>query len=109
MEPFNQCAIDQCGQDADCLNGQICGLAGTLGRQIRACLPAGCKVDADCTAAPGGICAPVKEPCCGTSAGLACVYPAAGCRQNADCGDGQYCQPDGTTAVCKAGAPICPA
>lgn len=109
MEPHNQCAVDQCTQDADCAQGQVCAPAGTLGRKIRACLAAGCKVDADCNAAPGGVCAPVQEPCCGVAAGLYCVYPGGGCRSNTDCPGGQYCEIDGKQAVCKDGAPACPA
>jgi hypothetical protein len=112
--PHNQCAVDQCMKDVDCAPGQICALAGTLALEIRACVDAHCKVDTDCTAHPGGICAPVVEPCCGTTAGLFCVYPqSGGCRKNADCTaqPGTYCAPDPTsgTASCQAGAPICPA
>jgi hypothetical protein len=115
MQPHNQCAVDQCTQDADCTSGQICTLAGTLGRKIRACMTASCKLDADCVADPGGICAPVMEPCCGVVAGLFCVYPNSGCRSNADCPPlspqmPRYCQPDATTGVaaCQSGGPICP-
>jgi hypothetical protein len=109
MEPHNQCATDQCAQDADCAPSQICVLAGTLGRLIRACVPAACKVDADCTALPGGLCAPVQSPCCGSVAGLYCVYPAAGgCRRDADCSPNQYCDVDGNQATCHEGAPVCP-
>lgn len=110
MEPHNQCATDQCAQDADCAPDQICGLAGTLGRLIRACVPAACKVDADCTALPGGLCAPVQSPCCGSVTGLYCVYPGAGgCRSDADCAAGKYCDVDGKQATCHDGTPICPA
>jgi hypothetical protein len=107
MEPYNQCAVDQCTQDAECASGQICALAGTLGVKIRACVAAACKTAADCTTVPGGVCAPVQDPCCNTTAGLYCVYPG-GCRSNADCGPGQYCQASGDQATCQTGAPICP-
>lgn len=109
MEPYNQCAVDQCAQDADCASGQICGVAGTLGQLIRACVPAGCKTDADCAAAPGGICAPITEPCCNTFAGLYCVYPDVGCRSNADCDPSSFCQITGSSATCQPGGPVCPA
>jgi len=112
----NQCGADQCEKDIDCAPNQICGLAGTLGLQIRACVTAYCKIDADCEAYPGGLCAPVREPCCGTSAGLYCVYAGhGGCRSDADCPPtsaepSRYCAPatDGT-ATCQTGTPVCPA
>ena len=108
MEPYNQCAVDQCSQDADCAPGQICGLSGALGVEIRACLTATCKVDGDCADMPGGTCAPVREPCCGTTAGLYCVYPNGGCRSDADCPAMEFCKILGAAAVCQTGAPICP-
>lgn len=107
MEPYNQCAVDQCAQDADCAPGQICSVAGTLGHQIRACVSAGCKVDADCDASPGGVCAPIADPCCGTFAGLSCVY-SGGCRSNADCDPTSFCQISGASATCQSGSPVCP-
>lgn len=112
----NVCGVDQCTKDVDCAPGQICALAGTLGLEIRACVDAHCKVDADCTAHAGGVCAPVQEPCCVAPAGLFCVYPGdGGCRRNADCptmpGQVTYCSPDATSGVasCQNGAPVCPA
>jgi hypothetical protein len=111
LQPHNQCGIDQCAKDVDCAPGQICALAGTLGLLIRACVNAHCKVNADCTAHPGGICAPVEDPCCTASDGLFCVYPADGCRKDADCGSQHYCAPNPTTGVasCQGGTPVCPA
>jgi hypothetical protein len=108
MPAHNQCAVDQCSQDADCAAGQLCGLAGTLGAEIRSCVPAACKVDGDCAASAGGVCAPVNEPCCGVSAGLSCVYPIGGCRRNDDCGPMAYCQVTGAAATCQTGSPVCP-
>jgi hypothetical protein len=109
----NVCGVDQCAKDVDCASGQICAPAGSLGLEIRACVSAFCKVDTDCTAHAGGICAPVQAPCCGASAGLFCVYPGyGGCRKNADCTTAQtYCAPDAATGVssCQTGSPICPA
>lgn len=109
----NQCGVDQCFQDADCLGTDICGVAGTLGLKIRACLVARCKVNADCAEHPGGTCAPVEDPCCGVIAGLFCVYPGhGGCRSNNDCPAspqaGSFCFPDEAgVASCQNGAPTC--
>jgi hypothetical protein len=111
MIPHNQCAVDQCAKDVDCAAGQICAPAGTLGLEIRACVNAHCKYDTQCTLYPGGICAPVKDPCCAASDGLFCVYPAnGGCRDNAACGQGQYCALDTVKGVasCHSGGPLCP-
>jgi hypothetical protein len=111
----NQCGVDQCTQDVDCAPGQICALAGTLGLQIRACVTAYCKTDADCAAHPGGLCAPVLEPCCSTNAGLYCVYASeGGCRSDAECPatstqPHRFCAPGAAgVATCLSGAPDCP-
>lgn len=106
---YNVCGNDLCASDADCTDG-ICTPAGTLGNKVRACAAATCRVDSDCGAEPGGICAPVTEPCCNTQVGLFCVYPSDGCRDNGDCGQGEYCeiQMDGT-ARCAVGDIACPA
>ena len=117
MPPHNQCGVDQCAKDVDCATGQICAPVGTLGVKIRACVNAHCKLDADCTAYPGGICAPVQDPCCGAIAGLFCDYPNnGGCRKSSDCPalpnhPSRYCAPDPTSGVasCQDGGPICPA
>jgi hypothetical protein len=109
QEPHNVCVADQCADDDVCGAGMICVPAGTLGRKVRACAPAACKLDADCGAEQDGVCAPVTEPCCSFDAGLYCVYPSDGCRSNADC-PGGYCEitSEGRTQ-CAMGAPICPA
>lgn len=106
MQPANVCAADQCQSDADCGSSSICAPAGTMGVQVKACVYAACKVDADCRAVAGGICAPVLDPCCNAVQSLLCVYPG-GCRSNADCPNG-YCRSDGHTASCQPGAPACP-
>jgi hypothetical protein len=116
VAPHNQCGVDQCTKDVDCAPSQICAPAGTLGLAINACVFAYCKVDADCAAHPGGVCAPVTAPCCAASAGLFCDYPSdGGCRGAADCpalpnAPNRYCAPDPTsgTAACQIGAPLCP-
>jgi hypothetical protein len=112
----NVCGVDQCQKDVDCAAGHICAPAGTLGLEIRACVVAACEVDADCAAYAGGECAPVQDPCCGTTAGLFCVYPAdGGCRKNADCPPttsqpSRFCSPDpiAGVATCQPGGPVCP-
>jgi hypothetical protein len=117
MAPHNQCAVDQCSQDADCTGAQICALAGTFGLEIRACVAAYCKLDTDCTAHAGGLCAPAQDPCCSAYDGLFCVYPDdGGCRSNADCPaitghPSRYCMPDPVTGIasCQDGGPVCPA
>jgi hypothetical protein len=103
----NVCGADQCSTDAECGAGMICSLAGTLDTKVRLCVLAYCKTAADCTDEPGGYCAPVDGPCCGGSAGLFCVYPSDGCRNNGDC-PGGYCSPDMDRASCQPGFPICP-
>jgi len=105
-EPNGYCQRE-CGKDADCPDGQICAPAGTLNFKIRACVAAGCKVDADCTAYPGGVCAPIDDPCCNATAGLSCVYPG-GCRHSSDCPPQHFCQITGSQAACQPGAPVCP-
>ncbi|MCC6521863.1 MAG: hypothetical protein IT373_04315 [Polyangiaceae bacterium] len=104
---YNVCAGDECQSDASCGFG-ICLPAPMLGRKVRACMYAQCRDDGDCAAEPGGRCAPVEEPCCGTVSGLYCVYPSDGCRTDADC-PGGYCQPGNDRASCQVGSVICPA
>jgi hypothetical protein len=117
LEPFcdvqvvdhNQCATDQCTNDAACGAGNACLVAGVLGRKVRACFPAACKHDSECTDAAGGECAPVADPCCGQATTLYCIYPGD-CRSNADCGN-NFCviDPAKMRAACTAAAPLCPA
>ena len=111
MAEYNVCAADLCASDAGCGADTICAPAGTLGRKVRACVPAACKLDGDCAAEAGGICAPVTDPCCGAPTGLFCVYPSDGCRVNEDCPSGEYCEvafPEGRSH-CVSGVPACPA
>jgi hypothetical protein len=116
MPHHNVCGVDQCAKDVDCAPGQICAPAGALGLEIRACLAAHCKVDADCAAHAGGVCAPVLAPCCNAAAGLFCTYPGlGGCRRNTDCAPRPdhptFCfpDPDAGVASCQNGSPTCPA
>lgn len=105
------CAVDQCQSDAECVSfGGICAPAGTLSRKVAACAPASCFTDAECDDEPGGICAPVSDPCCGGPSFLMCVYPDGGCRDFSDCGPDQYCGVTGDgRAECMDGFVNCPA
>jgi len=108
---MNVCAEDLCASDSDCQGSdQFCAAPGVFGNAVRFCAPFRCRTDADCTAASGGICAPVKNPCCNSWTGLFCVYPD-GCRTDADCDTGQYCDVNYAegTGECMDGGPMCPA
>ncbi|CAN92111.1 hypothetical protein predicted by Glimmer/Critica [Sorangium cellulosum So ce56] len=105
----NVCAKDLCSSDDECPGG-LCAPAGTLNNKVRACVSARCRLDADCDAEPGGICATVRDPCCNQPEGLFCVYPGSGCRSSSDCGQGEYCGRDaGGAARCIVGDVVCPA
>jgi hypothetical protein len=112
---FNACLVDQCTSDDDCpvTNGvpsQACFPAGAYEDPLRACYPAYCHTDADCTAQPCGACVPVVGPCCSVPAGLGCVYPG-GCHTNADCATGTVCELDPKTGTGTCFSPmggVCP-
>jgi hypothetical protein len=107
--PKNVCASDTCLSSVDCEGKAACMPQGTVGNAVAGCLPAACLHDTDCVAHAGGICATVKEPCCGTVAGLFCVYPTISCRTSNDC-PGGYCGFDmNNEPVCMPGLPLCPA
>jgi len=105
--PMDQCYADACQNMGDCKAGDICVAAGVLGRPVNMCMALGCKHDTDCTAAPGGSCAPVDSACCGIIESLYCVYPGEGCRHETDCAGG-YCANDGTKSFCMPGMAPCP-
>lgn len=110
---YNVCVPDGCQSDEDCAMGQnpaICAPAGAFGNPARACLVAYCRVDADCTAKPGGACRLVGgDPCCSHPApdGLACVYPG-GCLTDADCPGGACDIGADGVSVCGPEGPGCP-
>jgi hypothetical protein len=111
---YNACVTDQCVADADCSStggaaSQACLPAGAYGEPMRTCLPAFCHTDADCTAQPCGVCAPIVGPCCSTPTGLGCVYPG-GCTKSSDCGNGTSCELDPKTGAssCVASGGVCP-
>jgi hypothetical protein len=113
MPPHNECVTEQCTKDADCAAvvsqvPTICAPAGTIGYPTRFCFIAYCRTNADCTAASGGRCATIGQPCCTTPAGLGCVYPG-GCAQDSDCQSGS-CHLDEAsgTGRCLPGVAGCP-
>ena len=109
MQSYNVCASDTCSSDVNCSGvNSICLPAGALNRKVRICAPGGCRLDADCTAHLGGICAPVADPCCHQPIGLFCVYPGTGCRATSDCLSGSHCTVSGNDGVCVQGSPACP-
>jgi hypothetical protein len=104
-DDWNECMGDACNSDASCnyLNDltypKFCAPAGAFGVPVRLCYTAACHTRADCTAHPGGVCAPLANgPDCSTPVTLTCVYPG-GCVTNADCGHGKRCVLDATTGT----------
>ncbi|MFO0662287.1 MAG: hypothetical protein U0165_21015 [Polyangiaceae bacterium] len=94
---------------ADCPNpSSFCAPRGVFGNKVRYCAALSCHTDADCTAKPNGMCAPVLDPCCGAARGLFCVYQD-GCRDNSQCNPDQHCEVnvDGE-GVCVDGFATCP-
>jgi hypothetical protein len=114
-EDLNRCRADECTSDADCAGG-VCAPRGfrleanVEGGDVRSCILAGCRSNADCNAEPGGICAVIHHTCAervdrypGRTVRpeqLACVY-AGGCTRDADCPIGNCVLSDGR-AVCAA-------
>ena len=106
--PLNVCDWDMCNDQEGCEKDAVCLPRGAEARPNRDCLPAACRTDADCRVEPGGICAPVEDPCCPVWAGLYCVYPTDGCRTGADCALSQTCVVDtilGRSKCSEAPAP----
>ena len=101
-----QCAQLDCGKGDD-----ACAPPGVFGFRTARCLERACTGNDECTEGPGGACVPVSDPCCGTTVGFFCAYAGGGCRENVDCGEGEYCQPDFATGIasCVEGSPQCPA
>lgn len=96
--PTNVCLSDLCASDDDC-GGGWCAPRGVgrtdriAGGFIRQCFAASCRVNADCTARAGGVCAFVSGLCVPPEGGgfqtyepsaLACVYPG-GCVGSNEC------------------------
>jgi hypothetical protein len=110
MQPHNLCVSAQCETDLDCMPGNLCAPAGTIGRPVAVCIPYGCMTDLDCTTSPGGKCEPADTNlCCGAVVmGLYCVYPNGGCQLQSDCAQGSYCTVQGNDAVCLSGSMPCP-
>lgn len=109
---MNECALDQCADSSECGENNFCVPRGAFGNKVKFCAAALCQHDSDCTTNVGGICAPVNDPCCGAPRGLFCVYPdGGGCRNDADCAPGHYCEANYATGVasCVEGFAQCPA
>lgn len=108
----NQCV----STDATCLqldcgkSDAACAPPGVFGFREARCLPRSCQADEDCADGSGGSCVPVADPCCNGVVGYFCTY-TGGCRDNTDCGAGEYCEVDFETgtASCVEGVPACPA
>jgi hypothetical protein len=79
----NECVTDECARDGDCGAGRVCVRAGEHAYVRSACVPAACRVDADCAARAGGRCTAFFTPC--WSRGFACSYADDPCRVDADC------------------------
>ena len=71
---FNECLSDECQVDSDCPNmgagPEACIQANAYGYPYRSCMPSYCHTDADCTAQPCGVCAPIIGDCCSLPVGL---------------------------------------
>lgn len=105
---FNGCMIDECASDDDCFTDGICLPAGVLGRPVRRCMYALCRVDSDCADESGGVCAPVQTTCCDGPNTLACVYPSDGCHDSDDCDGIETCDLTGPRAHCVSDPVACP-
>jgi hypothetical protein len=80
------CGFDQCLVDSDCPSGQACGCSDQQGGNIihtNSCVPAGCRVDADC--GTNGTCSPDASARCGSLSGYQCHAAADTCNSDADC------------------------
>jgi hypothetical protein len=55
---WTRCFYDGCGTDAECGDGRVCACRAAGSDPVNACVPASCRVDADC---PGGKCAAVGQ------------------------------------------------
>lgn len=79
----NECTAHACAADADCGPAEACVLPGQLGFAVATCVPARCRVDADCREHPGGRCTGFFTPC--YVRGFHCTYDEDPCRTDADC------------------------
>jgi hypothetical protein len=81
------CGVDQCIDDSDCRSDQACGCGAQFGfpasMHLNYCVPAKCRVDADCGA--GGYCSPATNTPCQRLAGYYCHKAADTCSSSNDC------------------------
>jgi hypothetical protein len=107
----NVCIYDECMTAGDCVaegRGTICLPADLFGWPRRRCVSGTCRVDADCTAAAGGDCAPITDYCCRNHLqGFFCVYPGA-CSAHEDCPGGEACVGDFETGGTYCDFYACP-
>ncbi|MFT5433128.1 MAG: hypothetical protein ACI9OJ_003833 [Myxococcota bacterium] len=95
------CAAFECIADADCPNGGVCTCGsgnthGTCGgvisvdRCANRCVPADCRIDADCGV--GNFCSPSYEQCGKEIVGYHCHDPSVDeCLSDAECGWNHLC------------------
>jgi len=100
--PNNVCRYPECSSDSDCGPHRACIPSGAFSYFFATCLPAECRIDADCTARTGGSCRPLGLGQCNRVAGFFCAYQGDVCASDVDCEtieSGQRCIPaDGGTA-----------
>jgi hypothetical protein len=84
-----KCAIDPCLTDSECPSGDVCVCATEIGGgnaiHTNACVPAQCRVNADCGRSVG-LCSPTRGYCGGVL-GYYCHSAADSCITDADCCD----------------------
>lgn len=88
------CSLDACINDSDCATGFACICGSTFyggnGVHGNVCVPAQCRVDADCGSS--GVCSPSYGEYCGGPTGTFCHSAADTCNTSADCcGDTPGC------------------
>ncbi|MDP2316439.1 MAG: hypothetical protein Q8P41_26315 [Pseudomonadota bacterium] len=93
-----KCSYDECAQDADCGATAVCACAGVPPREAwptSRCIPADCRVDADCAS---GLCMADRVGCGVVEDasqlgewGYYCATAADTCRGDTMCGAGEFC------------------
>ena len=110
----NMCVYDECMSDSECDSpspgaSALCMPANTYGWPRSRCAWGTCKTASDCTAAPGGYCAPLEDYCCPSHIqGFFCIYPG-NCDSNGDCTDYDACIGDWVTGGTRCDMYACPA
>lgn len=106
-QPFGYgCSYDECFRDEDCAPDELCDCAGGEVGAHR-CLPAECRVDADCPRC--ATCSPSRDALCPNATdvvGYFCHTPNDQCRKQEDCVRGT-CAYDKTEARWLCISAIC--